>query len=334
VVRRFLRGALPYPDLLRRGRTRRKALRLIISKQWPGHDATGMDGAQLALLRLLHLQQLTRSAVSERRSEDAALLARTSIETCIVGLYCLHSGDAIADLSGASRYSSGRAAAYLTDAGLDTPEATDGAVAALSELGPDLNVRDLARWLEREQELLLAGTLYHTYYVPLSHMFSRSYAFALMRHIGPDGRLHRKPAFLWARCSAARIADACAGLLAANIADIAGDSPEPFLRYATAHFGRALTPAFAFAVKGALRERRWRAFPARVAALARAQAYASDGPPQRAGAENYGDWNHGDQNDGPLATSAQQSAAAGEEDDLAGPVKQLAPARHRRADHA
>jgi hypothetical protein len=287
VARQFLRGALPYPDVLRRGRARRKAFRLIISKQWPGPDATGMDGAQLALLRLLHLQQLTRSAVSERRSEDAALLARVSIETCIVGLYCLHSGDAIADLSAANRQS-GQAGSYLSDASLDAPAALAGAVAALGELGPDLNVRDLALWLEREQELLLAGTLYHAYYLPLSHLFARPYAFALMRHVDPGGRLRRRPLFQWARCSAARVADACTGLLAANIADVAGDSPELFLRYATAHFDRALTPAFAFAVKGALREGRKRAFPAKVTALAKARTYAGDSGSVLAGPEAGG----------------------------------------------
>src|SRR5271165_1397220 len=84
VMWQYVRGALPCPDLLRRSRTRRAALRLITCKQWPGDNATGMDGAQLALLRLLYLQQVTRTAVSERRAEDAALLARGSIETAIV----------------------------------------------------------------------------------------------------------------------------------------------------------------------------------------------------------------------------------------------------------
>ena len=272
VIRKYVRGALPYPDLLRRGRTRRAAARLITCKLWQGENATGMDGAQLALLRLLYLQQVTRTAVSERRAEDAALLARGSIETAIVGLYCLHSGDAIADLSAASYRPAGRDGSYLSDASLRSRSAIDGAVAALGELGPDLNVRDLALWLEREQELVQAATLYHSYYVPLSHLFSRSYAFALMRHVHPDGSLQRSPVFQWTRTSAARIADGCTGLLAANIADVSGGEPEPFLRYATAHFDRALTPAFAFAVKGARRTGPLRKFPATLAALVATQA--------------------------------------------------------------
>lgn len=264
IVWQYLRGCLPYPDLLRRGRVRRGAGKLVTCKQWPGDQATGMDAAQLALLRLLHLQQLTRTAVSERRAEDAALLARASIETAIVGLYCLHSGDAIADLS----------------------------AAALGELGPDLNVRDLARWLEREQELVQADTLYHSYYLPLSQMFSRSYAFALMRHVNRDGSLRRRPAFQWARCSAARIADGCAGLLAANIADVSGAPTEPFLRYATAHFDRASPPAFTIAVQEALRAGPLRAFPAALTALAGTRAYAVE-PRQPDGAGQQDPGEHG-----------------------------------------
>jgi hypothetical protein len=251
--RQFLLGVLPYPDLIRRGHVRRKALRLVTCKHWPGEDATGMEAAQLALLRLLWLQRLTRSAVSERREEDAALLARTALESCIVGLYCVYSGDAIAHLSAANHRATGRPVSYLSDGELRSKAAIDSAAEALGELGPDLNIRDLALWLEREQELAIASRLYYEYYVPLSHLFTRSYAFALMRHVRPDGRLCEQPAYPWVTLAAARLADGCTGLLAANIADKSGVSPEPFLRYATAHLDRLVTPALAFTVKGAMR---------------------------------------------------------------------------------
>lgn len=281
IVWRYLRGALPHPDLLLRSRIRRGAGGLITCERWPGADATGMDAAQLALLRLLYLQRVTRSAVSERRSEDAALLARAAIETAIVGLYCLHSGEAIAGIPVANYRPAGQAGSYLSDAGLRSREAVDGAVTALGELDPDLNLRDLALWLEREQELAQAATLYHSYYVPLSNLFSGACAFSLMRHISPNGSLRRRPAFQWTRCSAARVADGCAGLLAANIADVSGARTEPFLRYATAHFDRALTPAFTVAVKAARRAGPLRAFPAALTALAGSQAPAA-GPRQSA----------------------------------------------------
>jgi hypothetical protein len=251
--RQFLQGLLPYPDLLRRRRVRRRAFKLITCKRWPGADATGMEAAQLALLRLLWLQRLARNAVGERRGEDAALVARTALETCIVGLYCVYSGDSIAHMSAASHRADGRVVSYLSDGELGSRAAIDTAVEALGELGPDVNIRDLALWLEREQELGIATRLYYEYYIPLSHLFSRSYAFALMRHVQPDGKLHEQPAFPWVTLSAARLADGCAGLLAANIADKSGASPDTFLRYATAHLDRLVTPALAFTVKGALR---------------------------------------------------------------------------------
>jgi hypothetical protein len=319
-VWRYLRGALPYPDLLPRIRVRRGAGRLITCKRWPGADATGMDAAQLALLRLLYLQRLTRSAVSERRSEDAALLAHAAIETAIVGLYCLHSGDATAGLPGASYGPSGQVSSYLFDAGLRSREALDGAVTALGELGPDLNVRELALWLEREQELVQAATLYHSYYVPLSNLFSGACAFSLMRHVSPSGSLRPRPAFQWTRCSAARVADGCAGLLAANIADVSGARTEPFLRYATAHFDRALTPAFAFAVMAAWRAGPLRASGAALTALARSRTPAA-GP------------RHSD--DAGQQDPGRRSGFAGTFDDLAAPEGRVtlltAPARDEAA---
>ena len=93
-----------------------------------------------------------------------------------------------------------------------------------------------------------------------------------MRHVSPDRSLRRRPAFQWTRCSAARISDGCAGLLAANIADASGALTEPFRRYATAHFDRALTPALAFAVQAARRAGPLRAFPAALTALAGSRA--------------------------------------------------------------
>jgi hypothetical protein len=272
--RQFLKGMLPYPDLLRRHRVRRRAHRLVTCKHWPGDDATGMEAAQLALLRLLWLQRITRDAVTERRGEDAALMARTALETCIVGLYCAYSGDAIANMSAANHRTAGEPVSYLSDGGLDSRAAIDAAADALSEVGPDLNIRDLALWLEREQELGIASRLYYEYYVPLSHLFTRSYAFALMRHVQPDGSLRSEPAFPWVRPSAARMADGCMGLLAANIADKSGSAPEPFLRYATAHFDRLITPALAFTVKGALRSVPRRKVPATFVAVLRREQQA------------------------------------------------------------
>ncbi|HXW46103.1 MAG TPA: hypothetical protein VEL03_15050 [Streptosporangiaceae bacterium] len=283
--RQLLRGVLPYPDMRRRWATRRKAFRLVTCQRWPGDAATGMDAAQLALLRQIWLQELTRNAVSERRGDDAALLARAALETCIVGLYCVYSGDPIANMSAPSYRSSGRGISYLSDGSLGSIAAIDGAVEALGQVGPDLDIRDLALWLEREYGLAAAARLYHAYYVPLSHLFARPYAFALMRHVGPDGSLQRRPYFPWARRSAVRMADGCVGLLAGHIAEKSDHHSEVFFRYATAHLDRLLTPALLFAVKGAMRSVPWHQRTAALAAVLQAQHYADDAASSQAGTQ-------------------------------------------------
>ena len=269
----LLRAVLPYPDLRRRGRVNRRAHKLITCRSWPGDEATGTDAAQLALLRLLWLQRLTHNSVTMRRDDDAVLLARAAIETCIVGLYCVHSGDAIAHLSAPSYGGSGPVP-YLINADLGSRAAIDSAVLALGEIGPDLNVRDLALWLEREHGLVLATGLYHRYYVPLSHLFANAYAFSLMRHVHPDGNLHVGPL---SRRSGAQLPGwptAVPQYWQRASADKAGSPSELFRRSATAHLDRLLTPALVFAVKGAFRSGPWREFPSKLQSIVEAQRSA------------------------------------------------------------
>lgn len=138
---------------------------------------------------------------------------------------------------------------------------------ALGERGRDLNLKDVAEWLKKEKGLLIAVQLYEGYYSPLSHFFPHSSGFALMRHVDADGKLRHRPAFPWARRSAVRIADGCAGLMATAIADKTGVPANGFLRYAAAHLDRALTPAFVTAVKGWWRAIGWRKLPATLSGI-------------------------------------------------------------------
>ncbi len=327
--RQLLRGVLPYPDVRRRWLIRHAALRLVTCKRWPGDAATGMDAAQLALLRLTWLQELTRNAVSERRSDDAVLLARAALETCIIGLYCVYSGDAIANMSAANYRAAGRTVSYLSDGSLGSLAAIDTAVEALGQVGPDLDIRDLALWLEREYGLAAATRLYHAYYVPLSHLFARPYAFALMRHVDPDGTLRRRPGFPWARRSAVRMADGCVGLLAGHIAEKADHPSERFFRYATAHLDRMLTPALLFAVKGALRSVPWHQRATALKTVLEAQHYADDAASAQVGTQE--ELFHFFE---PLTTRDQQGMFTGSVADYAGEMPadadDDAQARHRR----
>jgi hypothetical protein len=104
-VRMMVLSFLPVPDLPSRLRVRRVARSLVACDPWPGMEATGSNAAQLALLRLLHLQKETRRAVRSRQDEAVTRLARTAIETLITGLYCVHEPTAPARLQGEATYS-------------------------------------------------------------------------------------------------------------------------------------------------------------------------------------------------------------------------------------
>jgi hypothetical protein len=268
-----VRGLLPYPDLPRRIRMRRQAFKLITCKRWPGEDATGDDAAQLALLRLLRLQRLIRRAVRGRRTEEAALLARSAADACIIGLYCLHSGDAVTRLSAANNSAARRAAGYLTMDGLVSQAAIDAAADALGERGNDPNLRHVAEWLAKEKGLSIATALYTAYYLPLSHFFAHTNAFTLTRHVKPDNALRRHPTSPWARRSPVRLGDGCAGLMAAAIAERSGRPADFLLKYANAHLGRMLTPVFTLSARGWRQSIQWREAPTAMKAILALRQY-------------------------------------------------------------
>jgi hypothetical protein len=135
IARTVLRGVLPYPDLMRRGRVRRHARDLTTRDPWPQDEAnlTGLDYARLALLRLLWLQHETRRAVRTRQRESAALLARTSMETCILGLWCLHNPDAATKLRTSEIKTAPAMLTFLSSTGLIPDTLIRQAVRALGE---------------------------------------------------------------------------------------------------------------------------------------------------------------------------------------------------------
>jgi hypothetical protein len=268
------RGLLPYPDIRRRIKMRRTAFKLVTCHRWPGDDATGTDAAQLALLRLLWLQRRVRRAVRSRSTEEAAYLARAMVDACIVGLYCLHSGTAVADLSAANNSAARRVLGYLADGDFISQSAIDAAAGTLGDHGRDPNLKKLAEWLENEKGLWIAPRLYAAYYVPLSHFFAHTNAFTLTRHVQPDDTLCRRPRSPWARRPPVRVADGCTGLLAAAMADRAGSPSAGFLTsYATAHLDRSLTPVFTLAAKGWRHSVQWRKVPVAFTAIRSVSRY-------------------------------------------------------------
>ncbi|HEX9528072.1 MAG TPA: hypothetical protein VF951_11285, partial [Streptosporangiaceae bacterium] len=176
-----------------------------------------------------------RRAVRGRHREAAALLARSTVETCILGLYCLHDDDAPKALEAREGKALRAALAYLTVDGLVSETAIDAAVDTLAK-GPRLpKVAEMAERIETERDRTAAVGLYREYYVPLSHFFTHPSGFTLMRHVRPDKKLRRRPEAPWPRRSAVRLADACAGQLAAAIAEKTASPAEPLRGYAAAH---------------------------------------------------------------------------------------------------
>jgi hypothetical protein len=67
IVRVAIAGFSPCPDLPARRQMRRQAVSLISLQAWPGMNASSEDVAQLAMLRLLHLQQQVHRLVPGSR---------------------------------------------------------------------------------------------------------------------------------------------------------------------------------------------------------------------------------------------------------------------------
>jgi len=268
-----LRCVLPYPDIARRTRVRRAARRLVTCKPWPGDDADGADAAQLALLHVLWLQRKTRRAVRSRQHEAAALLARTALNTYILGAYCLHADDGVKLLADSDNRAIRRVLAYLAEGDLMPLAAIKDSADAIGSPGPDFDARKAAEQLANKHDLPIPLSLYHRYYIPLSHFYAHPSGFTLLRHVWPGGKPRLRPTRAWARRSPARLADACTGFLAAAVAQNADTASERFMKYAEAHIDRALTPAGTVAGKGLREAMEWRKLPQTIRVIAEMRRY-------------------------------------------------------------
>ncbi|GAA1810850.1 hypothetical protein GCM10009682_35550 [Luedemannella flava] len=248
---------LPYPDLVRRVRVRHRARSLAARDPWPDDEAavTGLDYATVALLRLLSLQRETRRAVRWRQREAAALLARTSLETCVLGLWCLHNPDAAAMLRASEIRAASTMLTFLSAAGLIPDALIKQAVAALGEPGKLPDVRAMTQQIDAATSARLAAHMYDLAYRPASQYFTHATSSALLRHVTSKRRRTTRPTNPWFRRVPARTADACVGLLAGAIAVRMAVPADVFLRYAEGHAGRVLPPLVVTLGKGLMRKR-------------------------------------------------------------------------------
>jgi hypothetical protein len=187
------------------------------------------------------------------------MLARSSIETAIVGTYCLLVPGARTKFAGGAAKDMKRLLVDIFD-----------------ELGSDLVDEALAH-LGREivpvpasmiEPIIANGgpdsvrVLYRRYYVPLSALYSHAGPLALSRHVHPcTNQIRRRPYAAWSRRSAVNAADAMVGLLASAVAGDGHPDGELFRRYAEAHWAVAWSPLL-FVVRGLCVSRvHWRHLP-------------------------------------------------------------------------
>jgi hypothetical protein len=284
IARIILRGALPYPDLPRRVQVRRRARALAIRSPWPRDETavTSEGYARLALLRLLALQRATRRAVQTRQRESAALLARTAMETCIFGLWCLHDPDAVRKIRESEIKIAPTLLTFLSHAGILTDTVIRTAVRALGEPGRLPDVRSMSQQIDARTGATLAIHLYDMAYRPASQYFTHASGSALLRHVTAEYGYSAKPANSWARRGPVRLADACVGLLAGAVANEIAEPADLFVRYSEGHAQRVLPPLLVTIGKGMARRLRLADLAATVKQASEMRAYLSDAVPDDA----------------------------------------------------
>lgn len=258
-----VRGLLPYPDPACRRRVRVAARGLVRCEPWPADDATtSVDVAGLALLRVLWLQRVCRRSALLRNTEAVILAARSSVEACILGLYCLHHEDVVAGLRAANIKALNQILRYLVDDGFVTKDLLDQSLAHLGQPGEAPNIGAMTTKIETATGSSGAVSLYRRFYVPSSTFFAHANAASLLRHVGSDDSLTERPIMPWTQRSAVHISDAAVGVLAAAMAANAGAPVAAFERYANAHLARAFTPLAVVAGRGLRRTVRLAEIPA------------------------------------------------------------------------
>jgi hypothetical protein len=178
---------LPVPDLLTRMRVRRTARSLATADPWPGAEAKSSDAARLALLRLLWLQHQVRRAVRNRQREAANMLARASIETLIVRLWCLHNERAVSELDAASIKALRDMLTFLSREEIFPGQASflpervlDECIARLGQPAAAPSYEAMARQVDKAMGGRGALSLYDRYYRPTSTLAVHATAAALM----------------------------------------------------------------------------------------------------------------------------------------------------------
>ena len=145
------------------------------------------------------------------------MLARASVETLFLGVYCLRVPEAVAKLHAGNIKALGDAMAYLEE--MTSARRGDQAVRGQARRAPP-TAEGLGPCRGNRQGQWQQGctSIDRQLYVPLSNFTVHASGGTLLRHVGRNRKLARRPLRSWNRRSPARVADAAAGLLAADFA--------------------------------------------------------------------------------------------------------------------
>jgi hypothetical protein len=238
---------------------RKSAQRLVRCNPWPGNEATALQLTELCLQHALFLQRSAHRAVVLRQSESAALLARASIETCLLGLYCQVAKQPMEEMRGSNAIALGNLMQYLVDL-----DATPARVVEIAQKYVGNTAREtpgpyrMAKKFKEATGNSIAMDMYRRQYVPLSTLFAHANGLVLLRHVGKGARITRRPSYPWVRRSAVRASDVSVGILALAVAEKSDLPTELFVRYANAHIRRSLAPVFVMGVRSAGGSIQWR----------------------------------------------------------------------------
>ena len=266
----IVKGILPYPDVLQRWKIRRSARSLVRFTPWPGNDATPLQLAQLCLVRSLGLQRQAHRAVRWRQPEAAALLARSSVENTILGLWCLYANEPMERLRASSGQAMKGVFKYLFEGDILKKELIDLLVEEIGGKDSLPNIHDMAETVRKKVKSDLTTDLYKRIYAPLSTFISHANGLVLMRHVKPNGSPRYRPSYPWNRRGPVRTADTCLGVMALAVCQRLEEPPgvaELFVNYANAHMSRSLAPLPVMAGRGARKSFKWHKAPASIARL-------------------------------------------------------------------
>jgi hypothetical protein len=246
-------------------------------------DAIG----DLCLRRLLTLQREARHTSLIRQRESLASIARSAVESALVGLYSLHTTD---DLWVARLYTSGHKYLHKSVQPWAAENATvDAIVSSLVEsLAEVPGMHDRAHLADRVDKLIrfngdtVGRVLYDEFFVPLSNASVHTGLMSLGRYYsGGSRRLRRRPLGVIPRRGLVRTTDASAAYLAAAIAAKKDHPHAWFVWYGQDQLARANRPMVIMGLRFAVSNIPWMLghtstlvrVPVRARQLVRSSAY-------------------------------------------------------------